>query len=92
MSHTVKEKPKLLARVRRIRGQLEGVERALEAEKGCADVLHQIVAARGALTGLMREVMEEHINSHIAHPQDPGDGTREQGAAELIAILRSYMK
>jgi DNA-binding FrmR family transcriptional regulator len=40
----------------------------------------------------MREVMEEHINSHIAHPQDPGDGTREQGAAELIAILRSYMK
>lgn len=40
----------------------------------------------------MREVMEGHINSHIANPQDPGDGTREQGAAELIAILRSYMK
>ena len=92
MNHTVREKPKLLARVRRIRGQLEGIERALEAEKRSAEVLHQIVAARGALTGLMREVMEGHINSHIANPQDPGDGTREQCAAELIAILRSYMK
>ena len=78
--------------MRRIRGQLEGIERALEAEKRSAEVLHQIVGARGALTGLMREVMEGHINSHIANPQDPGDGTREQGAAELIAILRSYMK
>ena len=92
MNHTVREKPKLLARVRRIRGQLEGIERALEAEKRSAEVLHQIVGARGALTGLIREVMERHINSHIANPQDPGDGTREQGAAELIAILRSYMK
>lgn len=71
MNHTVREKPKLLARVRRIRGQLEGIERALEAEKRSAEVLHQIVAARGALTGLMREVMEGHINSHIANPQDP---------------------
>ena len=50
------------------------------SRKEICRVPHQIVAARGALTGLMREVMEGHINSHIANPQDPGDGTREQGA------------
>ncbi len=92
MSHTTKEKPRLLARVRRIRGQMEGIEKALEAEKPCADVLHQIAAARGALTGLMREVMEGHIQSHIADPAIASDGEREQGAAELIAILRTYLK
>lgn len=92
MSHTIKEKPKLLARVRRIRGQMEGIERALEAEKTCADVLHQIAAARGALTGLMREVMEGHIQSHIADPAITSDAEREQGADELIAILRAYLK
>lgn len=92
MSHTIREKSKLLARVRRIRGQLEGVERALEAEKSCADVLHQITAARGALTGLMREVMEGHIHSHIADPAIADPAERALGAAELVAILRTYMK
>lgn len=92
MPHTIRDKPRLLARVRRIRGQIEGIERSLEAEKGCADVLHQIAAARGALTGLMREVMEGHINSHIADPDIASARERGQGAAELIAILRTYMK
>ncbi|KAA9000505.1 metal/formaldehyde-sensitive transcriptional repressor [Affinibrenneria salicis] len=92
MSHTIRGKKKLLARVRRIRGQMEGIERTLEAEKPCADVLHQIAAARGALTGLMREVMEGHIQSHIADPAITSDSEREQGAAELISILRAYLK
>ena len=48
MSHTIREKNKLLARVRRIRGQIEAVERALEAEIGCADVLQLIASVRGA--------------------------------------------
>lgn len=91
MSHTIREKAKLLARARRLRGQMEGIERALEAEKPCADVLHQLAAARGALTGLMREVMEGHIASHIADPSLP-DTEREQGADELVAILRTYLK
>ncbi|SHH95648.1 metal/formaldehyde-sensitive transcriptional repressor [Pollutimonas bauzanensis] len=92
MSHTIREQDKLLARVRRIRGQMDGIERALLAEKSCGDVLHQIAAARGALTGLMREVMEGHINSHIADPNIASAAEREQGAAELVAVLRTYMK
>ena len=66
MSHTVREKAKLLARVRRIRGQVEALERALEAEHGCTVVLQQISAVRGAMNALMTEVIEEHVLTHIA--------------------------
>jgi DNA-binding FrmR family transcriptional regulator len=58
MTHTVREKSKLLARVRRIRGQVEAIERALETEVGCADVLQVIASVRGAVNGLMAEVIE----------------------------------
>lgn len=92
MSHTIREKAKLLARVRRIRGQVEGLERALDAEKGCADILHQIAATRGAINGLMAEVLEEHIRTHIADPDITSDAARAEGADELIDVLRAYMK
>jgi DNA-binding FrmR family transcriptional regulator len=88
--HTIREKAKLLARVRRIRGQVEAAERALETEQGCAAVLHAIAAARGAINGLMVEVLEEHIRMHVVDPAKDRD--RAQGAEELIDAVRSYMK
>jgi len=91
MSHTVREKSKLLGRVRRIRGQVEALERALAAEKGCAEVLHQIAAVRGAIGGLMAQVIEDHIRTHIAHPDIPSDAERKKGADELIDVIRSYL-
>ena len=75
LSHTKREKLKLLNRVKRARGQIEAVERALEEEKGCANVLHLIVAARGALSSLMTEVIEDHIRLHVI---DPARGLRAQ--------------
>lgn len=92
MSHTIDEKPKLLGRVRRIRGQVEALERALDAEKGCAEVLHQIAAVRGAINGLMAEVLEEHVRTHIADPEISSDAERTRGADELIGVLRTYLK
>ncbi|WP_374430167.1 metal/formaldehyde-sensitive transcriptional repressor [Ideonella dechloratans] len=92
MSHTVQDKSKLLARVRRIRGQVEALERSLEAEKGCAEVLHQIAAVRGAMNGLMAEVLEDHVRSHIADPAITDAAERNQGADELIEVLRSYLR
>src|SRR5260370_9541220 len=61
MGHTIKDKTRLLNRVRRVRGQIEAVERALEAEKGCTEVLHLVVAVRGAMNSLMAELIEGHI-------------------------------
>lgn len=92
MGHTVREKIKLLARVRRIRGQVEALERALEAEKGCTEVLQQIVAVRGAMNGLMTEVIEDHVRTHIAGAALTSQAERDQGADELIEVVRSYLK
>lgn len=92
MSHTVREKAKLLGRVRRIRGQVEALERALETEKGCSEVLHQIAAVRGAMNGLMAEVIEDHVQTHIAGPAVTSNAARAKGADELIDVIRSYLK
>lgn len=91
MSHTIREKQKLLNRVRRIRGQMEAVERALEEEKGCAEVLQLIAGVRGAVNGLMAEVVEDHIQLHVADAA-LNQQQRNEGAAELIDVVRAYLK
>jgi DNA-binding FrmR family transcriptional regulator len=92
MSHTIREKSKLLNRVRRIRGQIEAVERALEQEIGCADVMQLIAGARGAINGLMAEVMEDHIRMHVSDPGGKPDSERGQATEELIDVVRAYLK
>jgi DNA-binding FrmR family transcriptional regulator len=92
MAHTIRKKSNLVSRVRRIRGQVEALERALEEEQGCSEVLHQIAAARGAMTGLMIEVLEEHIEMHVANPAITSNVERTKGADELIEVIRSYLK
>jgi DNA-binding FrmR family transcriptional regulator len=91
MSHTAREKTKLLNRVRRIRGQLEAVERALEAENVCSEILHLLAAARGGMNGLMAEVIEDHIREHVASPALQDD-ERATGADELVDVVRTYLK
>jgi DNA-binding FrmR family transcriptional regulator len=92
MGHTIRDKNKLTARVRRIKGQVEAVERALEAEIGCADVLMLVASLRGAVHGLSAEVMEDHIRNHVANPDTDADADRARGAAELIEVVRTYLK
>ena len=92
MSHLAREKNKLLNRVRRIRGQIEAVERALEQEIGCADVLQLIAGARGAINGLMLEVIEDHVRMHVVDPGQEPSAERTQAAEELIDVVRSYLK
>jgi DNA-binding FrmR family transcriptional regulator len=92
MTHTVRHKAKLIARVRRLRGQIEAIERALESEAGCEPVMHLIAGARGAMAGLMAEVVEDHVRSHLVgagrHP-----GALDTGAADqLLDVIRAYLK
>jgi DNA-binding FrmR family transcriptional regulator len=89
MSHTIREKHKLLARVRRIRGQVEALERSVAEEAGCDRVMHQIVGIRGAVAGLMAEVVEDHVRNHLMQPQK--DATT-QAAEQLIDVMHSYLK
>ena len=92
MTHTIREKTKLIARVRRIRGQIEAVERALETETSCTDVLQLIASVRGATNGLMAEVMEDHIRMHVVDPDREANPDRARGAEELIEVMRTYLK
>lgn len=91
MSHTIREKTRLLNRTRRIRGQVEALERALEQERECGEVLRLIAAARGAMDSLMAEVLEGHIREHASASRQT---TKQAMAAadDLISIVRAYLK
>jgi DNA-binding FrmR family transcriptional regulator len=90
--HTVREKQKLIARIRRIRGQVEAVENALVEEKGCYEVLHTVTAARGALNALVAELIEDHVRSHVLDPDEKLPAARQRAAEELIEVVRAYVK
>ncbi len=90
--HTAKDKQKMIARVRRIRGLVDAVERALEDEAGCEKVLHLIAGVRGAVTGLMGEVVEDHIKHHLVDSEKHPGALDEEGAQALIDVVHSYLK
>jgi DNA-binding FrmR family transcriptional regulator len=93
MTHTIRHKTKLLARVRRIRGQVEAIERALEDEAGCEKVMHLIAAARGAMSSLMAEVIEDHVRTHLVDADEEHSGAPNGQAADaLIDVVRSYLR
>lgn len=91
MPHTVKEKKPLLARVRRIQGQAAALERALEQESDCSAVLQQIAAIRGAVNGLMAQVLEGHLREHLGS-EDRTPQERQEDLEQVLGVLRSYLK
>jgi DNA-binding FrmR family transcriptional regulator len=91
MAHIKSNKDQLIARVRRIAGQMAAIEKAIDDEAGCSAILHQVAGARGAINGLMDELVEDHVREHVARP-DLSDGARAAGAEELIAVVRRYTK
>lgn len=91
MAHTNRTQKQLLTRVRRIKGQAEALERALEADGDCNAVLQQIASIRGAVNGLMAEVMEGHIREHLG-VEGISPAQRTDDMEQVIAVLRSYLK
>jgi DNA-binding FrmR family transcriptional regulator len=92
MTHTIREKQKLLARVRRLRGQIEAIERALESESGCEQVMHLIAGARGAMAGLMAEVVEDHVRTHLIDTEMHPGVLNTDAVEQLLEVVRSYLK
>jgi len=91
MAHVAREKVKLLNRLKRIRGQVEAIERAVDGDQECARVLQQATSCRGALEGFIAEVIEDHIREHMIDPTAPGDDPRVQAAEELVEIVHAYL-
>jgi len=91
MSHLHESKDSLIARVRRIAGQVAAVERELTGDASCATVLHRVAAVRGAVNGLMDEIIADHLEAHVSRP-GLTDAERAEGAEELLAVIRRYAK
>ncbi|WP_442794089.1 metal/formaldehyde-sensitive transcriptional repressor [Paraburkholderia sp. HD33-4] len=91
MSHLSEHKDDLLKRVRRIAGQVQAIERSLESDADCEKVLHLVAATRGAMNGLLDEIVEAHAREHVAHP-DLTASQRKKGVDALIEAIRRYSK
>jgi DNA-binding FrmR family transcriptional regulator len=92
MTHTIRDKAKLVARVRRMRGQMEAIERALEGESECEQVMHLIAGVRGALAGLMSEVVEEHVRMHLVDVDTHPGVLNPEATEQLLDVIRAYLK
>jgi DNA-binding FrmR family transcriptional regulator len=91
VSHNNREQVKLLNRVKRIRGQMDSVERALsQQDHNCSDVLMLLAAARGGINGLMAEVLEDHIRLHLL--KDGHAPLTPELGEDLIDLVRAYLK
>ena len=91
MPNSPEDRRKAVARVRRIRGQADALERALEAGSDCAPVLQQLAAVRGAVNGLMSEVLESHLREEFDHI-DAAPKQRRASIDHAVALVRSYLK
>ncbi len=91
MPHTQHNREKLKARLRRIRGQVDAIEKALDDNQECGKVLQQIAAVRGAVAGLLGEVLEGHVREHLA-AERLSTADRELAADEIIEVLQRYLK
>ncbi|HVI68800.1 MAG TPA: metal/formaldehyde-sensitive transcriptional repressor [Bradyrhizobium sp.] len=92
MSHTIREKKKLLARVGRIRGQVEALERSLNEETDCARIMHMIAGIRGSVSGLMAEVVEDHVRTHLVDPKKNPGALNADAAEQLIDVVHTYLR
>ena len=92
MSHVAAEKQKLLNRLKRLKGQVDALERAVSGDVECTRVLQQATACRGALEGFIAEVIEDHIREHMIEPDLPVSDPKVQAAEELVAIVRAYLR
>ena len=91
MSHLDKEKQKLIARIKRIRGQVDAIERSLTTGDDCADILMLLANVRGGVNSLMAEVLEDHIRLHLLAPEKSSAPPQEL-AEDLIDLVRAYLK
>ena len=92
MVHTIRDKKKLVARVRRIKGQVEAIERALGDEVHCEQVMHLIAGVRGAMAGLMAEIVEDHVRTHLVDAEKHPGALDAQAADQLLDVIRTYLK
>jgi DNA-binding FrmR family transcriptional regulator len=92
MAHIVPHQKRLLARIRRIRGQVEAIAKAVEAQDECYSILQTITACRGAMNGLMAELIEGQVLHHVLDERKKPSPRQLIAARELMAVVNSYLR
>lgn len=92
MSHITGARKELVTRINRIQGQLDGIKDAMQQELDCATVLQQVAACRGAINGLMAEIIEGEIKDHVLSPNAKANSSEARAADQLVEVLRRYLK
>ena len=92
MAHTDRDRDKLLLRIKKIRGQVDGIQRKLVEGGDCFAVLQTVASCRGALTGLMTEIIEGHVREHILDPAEEPTSAQRKAAEQLLEVLRAFVK
>jgi len=90
MAHTIKDKAKIISRVNRLKGQLDAFVKGLETEQECYQSMQLLASCKGALNGLMAEVVEGHIREHIVEAENKK--VASESGEELIDVMRSFLK
>ena len=84
-------KQKVLARIRRIAGQLEGVARMIEDDRYCVDILLQIASAQAALGQAGKVIVRSHVETCVSEAIESGKpAERKQKIDELIEVFGRY--
>src|ERR1700741_4185822 len=91
MAHVIQNKKKLLSPISRTRGQINGIEKALNEERECGEVLLTLAACRGAMNALMAEILEGHVRLHLLQSGSHSDA-RAAAGEELIEVIKRYLK
>lgn len=92
MEHSAREHAKLVNRVRRLRGQIDGIGRLLDRDAECGVVLQTLAACRGAINSLMAEILEEHIRFHVVDPEIDPKSKQAQATEQLVDLVHSYLR
>ena len=85
------QKSQVVSRLRRIEGQVRGIEKMVEEERYCIDVLTQVAAVKSALEGVSLALLEEHMQHCVADAIKAGDGTEKvrEVSAAIGRLVRS---
>jgi DNA-binding FrmR family transcriptional regulator len=93
MGHTVRDREKLVLRIKKIRGQVDGIQRTLEEDSDdCFAVLQTVAACRGALNSLMVEIIDGHVRGHILDPKEKPTAAQIRASEQLLEIVRAFVK
>ncbi len=93
MTHVYRNKKQLVSRIKKIQGQLGAVVKRLETDEGdCFSILQTLAATRGALNGLMNQLVQGHIVDHIVKNPNAPESESEAAAMQLASLLRTYWK